>query len=472
VAAKPVLKSSGDGPVRGTLLMGRLLDEKAIRRVAEQASVQLRLSPIRAAGGEVPFTRQQGGAIPYVPPVLRESPSVTLASTTLGDVRGQPALLLEVDTPRDISARGATALRFALISMLLAGLVVVLVLLVLLRQTVLDPVSRLTRHAVTVGERGDLTARLSMARGDEMGVLAREFDRMVEHLAEARRQLVDQSYRSGVAEMASGVLHNLRNAITPLNVKLQSVSSDIVELPAAEARTAMEELRSDATTAGRREDLMRFLELATQEMARVVTLTSHKLGEIVRQFQHVQQILSDQEQFSRAARVLETVAVGELVARGLEFLPQEIRDAMTVEIDPSVSRAGPVSAARVALQQVVSNLLTNAAEAILEQGGPAGDGRLRVLAERARVEGTEMVHLRFEDNGVGIDAGGLSHIFERGFSTKGRRSSGLGLHWSAITVISMGGRMFAESQGIGQGATLHLLLPLGGGERENAAMKG
>ena len=53
----------------------------------------------------------------------------------------------------------------------------------------------------------------------------------------------------------------------------------------------------------------------------------------------------------------------------------------------------------------------------------------------------------------------LEHIFERGFSTKQEGSSGIGLHWCANTISSMNGKIYAESEGKGKGACLHLVFP-------------
>jgi signal transduction histidine kinase len=74
-------------------------------------------------------------------------------------------------------------------------------------------------------------------------------------------------------------------------------------------------------------------------------------------------------------------------------------------------------------------------------------------------EGRAMVGVRVTDNGVGIPPDVLPRIFERGFSTKSRSSSGLGLHWCAVTATALGGQLQAESAGRGLGACLRLLLP-------------
>ena len=62
-------------------------------------------------------------------------------------------------------------------------------------------------------------------------MLAREFDRMVERVAESRRQLVDQSFQAGFAELAKGVLHNLGNAMTPIGVRLSSLTERLRGAP-------------------------------------------------------------------------------------------------------------------------------------------------------------------------------------------------------------------------------------------------
>ncbi|MCP4400765.1 MAG: hypothetical protein GY801_26120 [bacterium] len=59
----------------------------------------------------------------------------------------------------------------------------------------------------------------------------------------------------------------------------------------------------------------------------------------------------------------------------------------------------------------------------------------------------------------GLDADTLERIFQRGFSTKQEGASGIGLHWCANTISSMHGKIYAESEGKGKGACMHLLLP-------------
>lgn len=453
VAAKPVVTTNREGPVRGAVILGRFLDNAEIAR---QTEVRLAFSILDGR----PLAAEETAAVAALgdtgSTLIRASADVDRVYRVLPDLFGKPALLLRVEAPKAITARGQTAIRFALLSLLGAGLIILIVLVIGLRRMVLTPIRRLTEHAVAVGQSGDLTARLTLARRDELGVLAREFDRMVERLAETRRALVEQSYQSGIAEMASGVLHNIGNAITPLKVRVANLSDALRAAPTAELQLALTELADPGTPADRCQDLDQFVDLAGQELATIVDAATGQLVNILRQVDHVQKILSDQERFSRAARVLEPVPAAELVRESAEVLGDEWPN-VRIEVGDSLRAAGALLGSRVALQQILVNLLKNAAEAIHEQS-PAEGGRIRINAGSEWYEGREMVHLQVADNGVGIDPAQLTRIFERGFSTK-TRASGLGLHWCAVTAMAMDGRLYAESAGTGQGACLHLLLP-------------
>jgi sensor domain CHASE-containing protein len=458
LAAKPVTTSVRGGPVRGAVVLGRFLDEARIAALAEQARVQLTLVPLdgRDLSTEESSAAAQLGRSKRS--LIRTGDGVDHVYGVVTDLQGKPALLARVDVPKAISARGRNAVRFAVLSLLTAGLVIVLVLVVGLRRMVLDPTRALTDHAVAVGERDDLSARITLERRDELGVLARELNRMVERLADARRRLLEQSYHSGVAEMASGVLHNIGNALTPLMVQAEGLTGRLRSAPVAELDLALGELARGDATPERQADLLQFAGLVSREVAQSLRQAEEGAAAVTRQVQHIGQILADQERFSRASRVLEPVTLDALLADTLTLAGDRVRARLAVEVDPSVAAAGTGQVARVALQQVFANLAINAAESVDRAGRERGTLRIRAVPEAAG--GQRTVHLEFTDDGAGIAPEHLSRIFERGFSTKpGKRASGLGLHWSANTVNGLGGRLYAESPGPGQGATFHVVIP-------------
>jgi len=103
--------------------------------------------------------------------------------------------------------------------------------------------------------------------------------------------------------------------------------------------------------------------------------------------------------------------------------------------------------------------LTLLEDAVREAG--RDQGVFRVAAEIVRDSERDQLHLRCEDNGVGIAHGNLERVFDKGFSTKSRETNyGIGLHWCANAISALGGRIWAVSDGPGRGASMHLMLPL------------
>lgn len=458
VVSKPILPSDGGGPPRGAIIFGQFLNAAGI---AQQIKTHLSVTDItggKITSGQAAIAAElRRGRVGET--VIRSSNEVDHVYRVMPDIFGKPALLLQVDVPKAISARGNKAVEFALFSLFVAGILVLTALVCGLHRIILTPLAKLTRHIVSISQSNDLSERIELNRQDELGKLAQEFNLMAERLQEAREELAKQSYSSGIAEMASGVLHNIGNAITPLGVKLSTLKNELQKAPIEEMEMAAAELADPATIADRRADLSQFMELAGMELAGLVKSATSDLEKISKQLDHVQLILADQQRFSRAQRVTSSLELPRLVTETVDLLAEPIRKAIVVEQDKSLMEIGKVDAARIALQQVLSNLFINAAESIFSSGQKDNTGRIRISGAEEFVDGVPMAHLYIEDNGGGIPADVLPRIFERSFSTK-NRDSGSGLHWSANTIAALKGKIYAESKGEGRGAIFHLLLPL------------
>lgn len=455
VASRPILTSSGEGPAAGVLVFGRLFDAATIKRIAGQYKLDVTFTPVSAAR---PLAADwQRGSPPRTAVTLVQSETILTGESTLADVHGNPILTLRVMTPRSISARGEQASLVALATLCTVALMVLGVLLALIHVTVLRPIMKLTAHAVDVGKNDALHKRLKLERRDELGALAAEFDRMTDRLVEARRHLIDQSFVSGRADMAAGILHNLGNAVTPITVRLHTLSERMQAAPVDYLEKAVAELETSSVSPERRADLVRFVQLAGRDLARLIRDTREDIRGIGVQVEHIQQILREQERFSHASRVVDGVDMEQVIRQAADGLSPQLQSAARLEVDPSVASIGTVRGPRVEIQQIVGNLLLNAAESIVSHG--ESQGRIVVRALRDQTDGCTFAHLVFEDNGAGIRADHLAHMFNRRFSTK-ERGSGVGLHWSANAVVALGGRLYAESAGVGHGAQLHLILPL------------
>jgi sensor domain CHASE-containing protein len=453
LAAAPVLDGAGRGPSRGLVMIGRLLSPTVVRHIGAQAQAELAmLAPEEVAGQE-----------------LVETDTQTRVYRAFGDVYGHPIMTLRVDVPRRITARGQAAVAYASGCLMAAAVIVLILLVIVLNRAILRPLALLTNYAVALGKDRDLTTRLDLKRRDEFGVLGREFDRMVERVAESRTQLVDQSFQAGFAELAKGVLHNLGNAMTPISVRLASLFDRLREAPAEDAEQAVAEIRGRVTDPQRAADLEQFVRLACGDLAGTVQAAREDVAVITRQTTVIQTMLAEQLRSARNEAVIEPVRLTELVAQSLEIVPDSCRQRLLVAADDTLRRVGVVRVARTVLRLTLQNLIINAADAVRDAGKEKGI--LRVSAEIVHAAEGQQLHLQCEDDGIGIPAQNLERVFEKGFSTKSPETNhGIGLHWCANAVGALGGRIWAASDGPGCGASLHLLVPLAG--RETAPLAG
>jgi two-component system NtrC family sensor kinase len=444
IAAAPVLDGSGGGEAIGTVIMGRLLTPGQVRTLGARAQAALSMVQTggRSSGDEVVETEEQ-----------------TQIYRSFNDIYGRPLMQLRVEVPRKITARGQKAVAYASAYLIGAAVAVLIVLMIVLNRVVLEPLARVTRHAVSIGEGADLTARLHLPGRDEIARLAHEFDRMVASVAEGRRQLVDQSFQAGFAELASGVLHNLGNAMTPVGVRLATLEERLRAAPAADLELASTELALEKPGSARRADLEEFLRLGCRAMAAAVRDAQSDVALVQRQAAIVQSALSELMRSTRNDHIVEAVRLPELVTQTLEIVPDACRQRLIVDADESLAKVGVVRVARMVLRLILQNLIINAADAVRDSGRTQGN--LRVAAEIVRESDREQLHLHCRDNGVGIPTDNLQRVFEKGFSTKSRDTNyGIGLHWCANAVAALGGRIWAASEGPGRGASLHLMLPL------------
>jgi signal transduction histidine kinase len=403
-----------------------------------------------------------------VPEKLVEDDALTHIYRSVDDVYGQPIMTLRVDVPRQITMRGYSAIAYASGYSLVAAVVVLILLVVILNRIVLTPLARVTRHAVAIGAGEDLTRRLDFKSNDEIGILAHEFDGMVARVAESRRQVVDQSFQAGFAELAKGVLHNLGNAMTPIGVRLSRLRDRLRAAPTENAEQAVAELASGVADPSRRADLEEFVRLACTELAQTVKATEIDVAVMSRQTAIVQAALTEQLNSARNEHVIESVRLPELVAQSLEIVPESCRQRLMVATDESLKRVGVVNVARTVLRLILQNLIINAADAVREAG--KDKGVLHVAAEIVHEANGEQLHLLCKDDGIGIAANNLERVFEKGFSTKSKATNyGIGLHWCANAIGALGGRLWAASEGPGRGASMHLMVPLGSRQRVSIA---
>jgi len=186
VDSRPVLSSKSQGPVMGTMVMGRALDDAAIGRLAKVTHLAVTTQRIDTLAEQTAYESSSGRMIrPNRVDVQAEGPDSLAAYEELTDLQGNAAMILRVHLPRDIYRQGQTTLVQFLLLLLAAGFTFGAVTLYLLERTVLARVANLSNRITEIGTSGDLSRRVETGGRDELSFLADAINGMLEDLQRA-----------------------------------------------------------------------------------------------------------------------------------------------------------------------------------------------------------------------------------------------------------------------------------------------
>jgi signal transduction histidine kinase len=341
--------------------------------------------------------------------------------------------------------------------LLTAGMLVAIVTWFLLRRTILAPIESLTGHMNKIRKSGDLSANLNLASGDEIGLLAGQFDILTSEVHEARKALLAQSFKAGKADTAAEVLHNIRNAMTPMINGIDRLMRGFKAAGDLRIGQATEELMNPECEPNKAAKFAEYINASFEHVKKTNAEAVEDMDIVMSQARQIKAILTDQEKFANVAPVAENIVVDEVVGEAAQVIPKESKSVISVDIDDDLDRYR-VLAHRTGLLQILGNLILNAYESI--ERSNQSDGRISLSADDAVIDDKAMIRLTIRDNGCGFSEDICKRIFRRGFTSKCEGdASGLGLHWCANAVSSMGGKISAKSPGTDQGAEFHVLLP-------------
>lgn len=465
----PILDGMNHGPSRGMVIVGRLFDEAEKVRIGNQAQVSLKLDRWRVDSD----AQRPSGDAPVDDTRLRVSATTIDVEHVLRNLSGRALLTASIAVPRKISGQGAQAVRYSTLSVSVAAAVVLAVLIFLIGRIVVGPLAAVTDHAEKIAAADDLSVRLDSTRRDELGTLAASIDHMVERLAQSRRELIDRSFESGAAENASGVLHELGNAMTPLAVHAETAAEQVAAMPVDDLLRGVEELFTEAPEAPRRQDLQSYLRLVAVELERLHARAGESLRALLAQAEKIRATLQAQRSRPRAGAVMELTTPAELVARGLDRLTALQRARLDIETSAGLAGVGAMTLPCTTLAMVLQKLAQYAADAAHHAG--LARAQLRVSAHQRGTEGAGKLRMIVEMNTGGVAPAESSALFRKPDPAQSSATStialvaGADLHWCANTLHALGGSIAAHSDGPGSGIRFEILVPVGEARSASAA---
>ena len=307
------------------------------------------------------------------------------------------------------------AMNEALIYSAIAAFIAAAIASLILSQRVTAPVNTMMHISQRLAK-GDYSKRVPVnhlennSNVDELDQLAMSFNQMaeqLEHTENMRRQLL------------ADVSHELRTPLTAIKGSMEALMDGV--LPSN--RDTYQNVYQEA------DRLQRLVE-DLQELSRVESGgLSLKLNEA-----HIEAIINQAVKQLQAPFDKKIIQLSKIIEKNLP----------RVNVDKD------------RILQVVINLLNNAL-----QFSPQ-NGKVTITVKRM----TKELSVSIQDDGIGIQKSDLTHIFERFYRADKSRSraegggSGIGLTIAQSLVRAHGGRIWAESDGLGKGSIFHFTLPL------------
>ncbi len=374
-----------------------------------------------------------------------------------------------------------------------------------LQKSLTGPLLALADAAETAGEHEDYSIRVEQSSKDEIGTLCSQFNRMLsrveesereikaahelleerveqrtaelsraneslnaeiserqraeEELEQSHRDLVDAARRAGMAEIATGVLHNVGNVLNSVNISASTIGERLSNPRRRQIDRVIELLEANRdrigeylTVDGQGKHVPAFLAEFADSLAADDRGLIDETRTLAENIDHIKAIIATQQSFAGSVGLLESLDLNSAIEDALRLnatsftrhsvaVVRELGDLPLVVVD------------KPRLMQIVVNLIKNAKEALAEH-----ESEKKVLTLRSYSSGDEVV-VEVADNGIGIPAEGLVKIFNHGFTTK-KNGHGFGLHSCANAARQMGGSLTVASEGLMRGATFTLTLPM------------
>lgn len=284
------------------------------------------------------------------------------------------------------------------------------------------------------------------------------------------KKLMEAAHRAGMAEVASGVLHNVGNLLNSVNISAELAYEKVVRSELSNLQKLAEILKQHSNNLADYlvndqggKHIPEYLYEAVNHTVQQKNEILDNLTSLIKNIEHVKTVVNSQRLYTKDDPK-DLVYLRDLIENAIEINSAGL-EYYKIEVVREFADLGKILIDKQRVLQILVSLIDNAQQALAES-----QNRPRLLMIRTSKASADAVKIEISDNGIGIKSEDLNKIFSSGFTTK-PTGHGFGLHSCKMAVDDMRGKISVQSLGSNRGATFTIELPLAGTEVQNANSK-
>ena len=278
-------------------------------------------------------------------------------------------------------------------------------------------------------------------------------------LAATQRELIEYAHKVGMADIANSTLHNVGNILNSVKTSTEQIhiinrDSDFEKFKLANnlLKEKLEGFKADNGDKEIAEKLMEYYSHLEIQFEKERSHIQEQVDRLNSKIGLMTDVITTQQSFTDASFMSGDYSLEDIVEDVLT-MQRDMLDRYRIQVSKDFQKVPLIQVQRTKLVHIIINLVINAKDAMLEY--PFDQRELYVSLAKIK----DKVRLSIRDTGEGISKEDFTRIFTHGFTTK-KSGHGFGLHNSAIYLEEMDGKIWAESDGPGSGATFHITLPI------------
>ncbi len=292
-------------------------------------------------------------------------------------------------------------------------------------------VARVEKHAFSEDERafvGQLSEHVTIAL--IQASLLQELQHAYNNLKQTQDLVLQQERLRALAEMASGLAHDINNAISPAALYTENL------------------LLRETNLSAKGRDQLKVVQTAITDVAHTV--------ERISRFSKL-----DPDEVSLPTGNLNKACLEAIELTRVRWQNMANKQGISIQLKTELQDDfPPLGMSETEMREIVTNLIFNAIDA-MPKGG-------EILVRTQRFKDTGEALLEIKDNGIGMSDQLKAHCFEPFFTTKGERGSGLGLAMVYGITQRAKGRMDIQST-LGKGTSILIWLPVPGAHKNQTS---